>query len=141
MCYVQIRQLLNLNIFILLREVNTMKKNNCTLSDVEWRIMQSLWRLGGERSVREIMDDVKEESWSVHSVMSFLKRMEAKGAVNLHEGRPIRYSAALDRDEAVQRETEDLLGRVYGGEKLLMIQCAVNAFPSAMKNGRSLLQF
>jgi len=79
--------------------------------------------------VREIMDDVKEESWSVHSVMSFLKRMETKGAVKLHEGRPIRYSAALDRDEALQRETEDLLGRVYGGEKLLMIQCAVNASP------------
>ena len=31
------------------------------------------------------------------------------------------------RDEAVQRETEDILGRVYGGEKLLMIKCAVEA--------------
>lgn len=105
-----------------------MKKENSALSDAEWRIMQSLWR--GERamSVREILDDLKG-AWSVHSVISFLKRMEAKGAVMIHDGRPIRYSAALDREEAVQQETNDLLGRVYGGEKLLMIQCAVNASP------------
>lgn len=106
-----------------------MKKNHCSLSDAEWRIMQSLWRSGTAMSVREIMDDVNEDSWSVHSVISFLKRMEAKGAVSFLEGRPIRYCAALDRDEAVQRETEDILGRVYGGEKLLMIQCAVNSSP------------
>lgn len=107
-----------------------MKKANSTLSDAEWRIMQSLWRGKGAMSVREIMEDTGEDTdWSVHSVISFLKRMESKGAVKLHEGRPIRYSAALDREEAVQQETNELLGRVYGGEKLLMIQCAVNASP------------
>ncbi len=107
-----------------------MKKTNHALSDAEWRIMQSLWRGESPMSVREIMDEISDENaWSVHSVISFLKRMEGKGAVKLHEGRPIRYSALLDREEAVQRETEDLLGRVYGGEKLLMIQCAVNASP------------
>lgn len=105
-----------------------MKKENPALSDAEWRIMQSLWRGARAMSAREILDDLKD-AWSVHSVISFLKRMEAKGAVNIHHGRPIRYSAALDREEAVQEETKDLLGRVYGGEKLLMIQCAVNASP------------
>lgn len=105
-----------------------MKKETPMLSDAEWRIMQSLWRGGEPMSVREILDDLKD-AWSVHSVISFLKRMEVKGAVKIHNGRPIRYSAALDREEAVQQETNDLLGRVYGGEKLLMIQCAVNASP------------
>lgn len=105
-----------------------MRKENAALSDTEWRIMQSLWRGGEPMSMREILDDLKD-AWSVHSVISFLKRMETKGAVKIHDGRPIRYSAALDREEAVQQETNDLLGRVYGGEKLLMIQCAVNASP------------
>ena len=105
-----------------------MRKENSALSDTEWRIMQSLWRGREPMSVREILDDLKD-AWSVHSVISFLKRMESKGAVKIHDGRPIRYSAALDREEAVQEETKDLLGRVYGGEKLLMIQCAVNASP------------
>jgi len=107
-----------------------MNKTNCALSDAEWRIMQSLWRGGDAMSVREIMDDLGDEpQWSVHSVISFLKRMEAKGAVKIHEGRPIRYSALLNREEAVQQETNELLGRVYGGEKFLMIKCAVNASP------------
>lgn len=105
-----------------------MKNSKISLSDVEWRLMQSLWRSDKPLSVREIMDDLAgDKDWSLHSVISFLKRMEAKNAITIHEGRPIRYSAAMDRNEAVQKETEDLLGRVYGGEKLLMIQCAVNA--------------
>ena len=105
-----------------------MKKETSALSDAEWCIMQSLWRGTHAMSVREILDDLKDQ-WSVHSVISFLKRMEAKGAVRIHDGRPIRYSAAIEREEAVQQETRELLGRVYGGEKLLMIQCAVNASP------------
>ena len=105
-----------------------MKNSKISLSDVEWRLMQSLWRSDKPVSVREIMDDLAgDKDWSLHSVISFLKRMEAKNAITIHEGRPIRYSAAMDRNEAVQKETEALLGRVYGGEKLLMIQCAVNA--------------
>lgn len=107
-----------------------MKKSNIPLSDAEWRIMQSLWRSPSPLSAREVTEELNgETAWGVHSVISFLKRLEAKGAVEVLEGRPIRYRAAMDREAAVQRETEDLLGRVYGGEKLLMIQCAVNASP------------
>lgn len=116
-----------------------MRKENSALSDTEWRIMQSLWRGRDPMSVREILDDLKD-AWSVHSVISFLKRMEAKGAVKIHDGRPIRYSAAVDREEAVQQETNDLLGRVYGGEKLLMIQCAVNASPLSDEEREELIR-
>ena len=115
-----------------------MRKENSALSDTEWRIIQSLWRGGKPMSVREILDDLND-AWSVHSVNSFLKRMESKGAVKIHDGRPIRYSAALDREEAVQEETKDLLGRVYGGEKLLMIQCAVNASPLSEEEREELI--
>ena len=104
-----------------------MKKKDIALSDAEWRLMQTLWR-GGDMTIREIMDEVEEETgWSVHSVISFLKRMEGKGAVTIREGRPIRYAAALDREEAVHQETREVLGRVYGGDRLLMIKCAVEA--------------
>ena len=116
-----------------------MRKETPALSDIEWRIMQSLWRGGTPMSVREILDDLKD-AWSVHSVNSFLKRMEGKGAVKIHDGRPIRYSASLNREEAVQEETNDLLGRVYGGEKLLMIQCAVNASPLSDEEREELIR-
>lgn len=107
-----------------------MKHETIALSDAEWRIMQCLWRGGAPMSARELTDALSgETAWGVHSVISFLKRMEAKGAVAILDGRPIRYRAALDREEAVRQETRDLLSRVYGGEKLLMIQCAVDAAP------------
>ena len=116
-----------------------MKKENAPLSDAEWRIMQSLWRGGTPMSVREILDDLRD-AWSVHTVISFLKRMAGKGAVKIHSGRPIRYSALLNREEAVQEETNELLGRVYGGEKLLMIQCAVNASPLSEEEREELIR-
>ena len=107
-----------------------MKKSTTPLSDAEWRIMQSLWRSAAPMSARDVQEDLRSETdWGVHSVISFLKRLESKGAVEILEGRPIRYRAVLDREAAMRQETEDLLGRVYGGEKLLMIQCAVNASP------------
>ena len=106
-----------------------MKKKDTALSSAEWTLMQVLWR-GGKMSIREIMDSVGEETgWTIHSVISFLKRMEVKGAIAIHEERPIKYSALLDREDAVKSETKELLGRVYGGEKLLMIKCAVDAEP------------
>ncbi len=116
-----------------------MKKENAPLSDAEWRIMQSLWRGRTPMSVREILDDLRD-AWSVHTVISFLKRMAGKGAVKIHGGRPIRYSALLDREEAVQEETKELLGRVYGGEKLLMIQCAVNTSPLSEEEREELIR-
>jgi len=102
--------------------------------------MQSLWRNGHPMCVREILDDLGTENpWSIHTVISFLKRMEGKGAVKVHEGRPIRYAPLLDRETAVQEETNALLDRVYGGEKLLMIQCAVNSSPLTEEDREELI--
>jgi len=106
-----------------------MPKETIPLSDAEWRVMQSLWQ-SGARTAREVTEDLKAETdWTVHTVISLLKRLEAKGAAAVLKGRPIRYQAVLDREQTVQQETKALLGRIYGGEKLLMIQCAVNAAP------------
>jgi len=117
-----------------------MKKCHCELSDSEWRIMQALWKSGSAMSARDIMDDTAEDGgWSVHTVISFLKRMETKGAVKIHDGRPITYSAALDRDDAVRRETNELLSRIYGGERRLMIQCAVEAAPLSEEERNELI--
>ena len=41
-----------------------MKKKDIALSDAEWRLMQTLWR-GGDMTIREIMDEVEEETGDV----------------------------------------------------------------------------
>ena len=56
------------------------------LTDAEWKVMTVLW----ERSPRTMMEITnalkKETGWTKYTVMSFLKRMEEKGALHFEEG-------------------------------------------------------
>ena len=95
-------------------------------TDVEWKLMQSLWKLG-KPTIREIVEDVKETGWTVHSVISFLKRMAAKGMVAIEETRPIRYRALAEKDTMLREETHAILNKVYGGDLMLMVTNAVDS--------------
>ncbi len=95
-------------------------------TDVEWKLMQSLWKLG-KPTIREIVEDVKETGWTVHSVISFLKRMAAKGMVAIEETRPIRYRALAEKDTMLREETHAILNKVYGGDLMLMVTSAVDS--------------
>ena len=90
------------------------------LSDSEWKLMNRLW----EQSPRTIMDltaSLKEDTgWSKNTVITMLARLEAKGAVRHEEGqRAKRYFPAVDREDAIEAETETFLDKV-GGLGLLM---------------------
>ena len=95
-------------------------------TDVEWKLMQSLWKLK-EPTIREVVEDVKETGWTVHSVISFLKRMAAKGMVAIEETRPIRYRALVEKDTMLRKETHAILDKVYGGDLMLMVTNAVDS--------------
>lgn len=99
-----------------------------SLADSEWILMQTIWENPG-CTFRGICDAVcAPQGWSKHVVSSYLKRMEAKGAILAEEAKPVkRYRPLLDRENALREETEELLSRVYNGSPLLMIQAAVQA--------------
>ncbi len=100
------------------------------LTDVEWRLMQCLWAHNQPMTVREISQAVEADTgWSKHSIISFLKRMAAKGYVEIDHGRPIRYRPLLDRQDTMRKETQNLLGKVYGGDLMLMVSNAVRVQP------------
>lgn len=103
-----------------------MEERHTGLSENEWYIMQVLWERS-PRSLREICDALKPvKGWTRHAVISFLKRMEAKGAVSVDEsGKVKEYCALWNREETVREETGSLLQRVYGGDLLLMVSNAV----------------
>lgn len=103
-----------------------MEERHTGLSENEWYIMQVLWERS-PRSLREICDALKPvKGWTRHAVISFLKRMEAKGAVSVDEsGKVKEYRALWNREETVREETGSLLQRVYGGDLLLMVSNAV----------------
>ncbi|NLF27315.1 MAG: BlaI/MecI/CopY family transcriptional regulator [Clostridiales bacterium] len=95
------------------------------LTDVEWRLMQCLWK-GGAMTLGEIMADVsRDTSWTKHSVISFLKRMAAKGYVDISTERPIRYRTLLDQHEAMRTKTRQVLKNVFDNNLVTLVRNAV----------------
>ncbi len=101
-----------------------MKKIN--LSDAEWRIMNLLWEKA-PRTMMELTNELKAETgWTKHTVMSFLKRMEAKKALHYEDGEKAKlYYPDLEREEAVLQESEDFLARVFQGKMGMMLNTMV----------------
>lgn len=103
------------------------------LSDGEWKLMNKLWE-GPGLTITQLTAALQPETgWGKHTVITMLSRLEGKGAVVHDAGSPAkRYSAALERGDAVQSETRSFLDKVYGGRLGLMM--------SAMVDSRSLSQ-
>ena len=105
-----------------------MTKKIINLSDSEWKLMNRLW----ERSPMTIMELTAavrtETGWSKNTVITMLSRLEAKGAVRCEQGeRAKRYYPALERKDAARAETENFLGKVYGGSLGMMMSAMVES--------------
>ena len=93
--------------------------------------MELLWQ-GGTWTMPEITRALAEETgWSKHTVISLLKRMCRKGSAEVVAGTsPMQYRARLPRGEAVRREavrreTQSVLRKVFGGRSALLIHSLV----------------
>ena len=98
------------------------------LSDSEWKLMNRLW----ERSPMTIMELTAalrtETGWAKNTVITMLSRLEAKEAVTCVQGeRAKRYYPALERKDAARAETENFLGKVYGGSLGSMMSAMVES--------------
>lgn len=98
------------------------------LSDSEWKLMNCLWEQSS-RTITELTAALRPDTgWSKNTVITMLSRLEAKGAVRHQEGeRAKRYFPVMDRRDAAQAETENFLGKVYGGSLGLMMSAMVES--------------
>lgn len=96
------------------------------LTDAEWKVMTVLWEQS-PRTMMEITNILKEETgWTKYTVMSFLKRMEEKGALHFEDGgRAKLYYPDWKKEEAEIQETEDFLNKVFHGKIGLMLNAMV----------------
>ena len=92
------------------------------LTPAEWKLMECLWAKA-PRSGREAADELHDSAgWSRSTTLNMLRRMSGKGAVICGEENGMKvYSPAIARDDAVARETDSFLGRVYRGSLSLML--------------------
>jgi BlaI family penicillinase repressor len=102
-----------------------MIRKKAVLSDAEWRIMRLLWERS-PLSCRQIETALKEETgWTRHDIFSFVKRMEAKGALRREEASPQLYYPLLGHDEAVAGETRSFVGKLWDGNLGLMVSTMI----------------
>jgi predicted transcriptional regulator len=86
------------------------------ISDAEHAVMEVLWE-EAPLAASDVADRVDpERGWSVRTVKTLLSRLLAKGAiVHEEEGRRYLYRPAIQREDFVERESEKLLDRMFGG--------------------------
>ena len=88
--------------------------------------MSLLWE-ASPQTMMQLTKQLKETTgWTKHTVMTFLKRMEEKGAVRYEEGgRAKLYYPKIARKEAVLQETEEFLEKVFEGRMGMMLNTMV----------------
>ena len=99
-----------------------MAKEHINLTEAEWRVMECLWE-HSPRTGREVIQQLEQTAgWNRSTTLTFLSRLEAKGAVSSNsEGGKKTFSAVLRREDAAMHETENFLGRVYKGSLSLLV--------------------
>ena len=92
------------------------------ISDSEWKIMDLLWEEEPKTMTQLTKELYDETGWSKHTIMTFLKRLEAKGIIYYKEGvKAKQYYTSITRDEAVIEEKRNFLNRVFKGSPGLMV--------------------
>ena len=96
------------------------------LSEAEWKVMNLLWE-EAPQTIMQITKELQGETgWTKYTVMSFLKRMEDKGAVHFIDGKRAKlYYSDLKREDVSLQEAEEFLGKVFEGRLGLMVNAMV----------------
>ncbi len=97
-----------------------------TLSEAEWNIMESLWEASPKVGSQIVADMGGRIGWSRSTTLTMLKRMTEKGLLSCRDnGQMKEYSALIEREDAVKKETESFLQRVYHGSISMLVSSFV----------------
>ena len=99
-----------------------MNEKNLTLTEAEWAVMECLWEKS-PRTGRETVAWLDQKmGWTRSTVLTMLRRLEAKGAVaGDTEGELKTFRPLIAREDVAVRETENLLDRAYKGSLSLLV--------------------
>lgn len=99
-----------------------MKEQNISLTNTEWNLMECLWE-ASPRTGREAADYLqKRVGWTRSTTLTMLRRMAEKGLIRCEDKDGMKaYFPLIKREDAVKKETDDFLNRVYKGSVSLMM--------------------
>ena len=99
-----------------------MNNKQIALTEAEWMVMECLWEKS-PRTGRETVEWLNQKmGWTRSTVLTMLRRLEAKGAVAGDTERELKtFRPLIAREEVAVRETESLLERAYKGSLSLLV--------------------
>ena len=99
-----------------------MNNKQIALTEAEWMVMECLWEKS-PRTGRETVEWLNQKmGWTRSTVLTMLRRLEAKGAVSGDtEGEVKTFRPLIAREEVAVHETKSLLDRAYKGSLSLLV--------------------
>ena len=96
------------------------------ISDSEWKIMNILWD-SSPKTITELTKELEDSTgWTKHTIITLLKRLDAKGAVYFEEGEKAKqYYAKIPQNETVKEEAKNFLNKAFKGKLGLMINTLI----------------
>ena len=96
------------------------------LSEAEWHVLESLWENSPKVGSQIVADMQAKKGWSRSTTLTMLRRMTDKGLIACDDsGKMKTYTSLVHRDEAVKKETENFLNRVYHGSVGMLLNSFV----------------
>lgn len=93
-----------------------------TLTNSEWYVLDSLWEQNPMTVMQLVAALGEKVGWAKSTTITTLRRMEEKGLLRCEvRGRTKHYFPAVEREQAVLRETRSFLDKVYRGSVGLMV--------------------
>lgn len=85
------------------------------ISSSEMKLMKLIWENNREMTSAELIS-MLGDSWKPTTILTFLKRLTEKGALNVRKkGKSSYYSAALTENEYKQAQTEEFINEIHNG--------------------------
>ena len=97
------------------------------LSDGEWKVMNCLWK-HSPQTITQLVNALKEETgWNKHTVITYLTRLETKGAIQYKRGERAKlFYPVIDQNDAALAETQSFVSKVHGGRIGLMLSAMID---------------
>ena len=94
-----------------------MTTHNSRLSELEWEVMDVIWKLGGKPSVRDVLSRAYPNGEKAYTtVQTVMNNLERKGYLFKEKENLVNhYYPAKKRPDTIQRETVRFVSRVFGG--------------------------
>ena len=85
------------------------------LPDTELEMMLVLWEAQGEVPRSYFDQRLKEKSWSINTINTYLTRLADKGFLSARRlGRSNRYTPLVSREDYLSFDSRSVLSRLYG---------------------------